>query len=45
MLPRHWLRDRAHVRPPAEFVHVTVVAVVEIVDVLTEPEAAAFAAE
>ena len=29
----------------AEFVHVTVVAVVEIVDVLTEPEAAAFAAE
>ena len=37
-----WLRDHAHVTLPAEFVHGTVVAVVEIVDVLTEPEAAAF---
>ena len=38
-----WLRDQAHVTPPAEFVHGAVVAVVEIVDVLTQPEAAAFA--
>jgi hypothetical protein len=32
-----WLRDHAHVTPPADFVHGAVVAVVEIVDVLTNP--------
>src|SRR3954470_13366414 len=38
-----WLRDEAHVTPPSEFVHGAVVAVVEIVDVVTEQEAAPFA--
>ena len=37
-----WLRDRAHVTPPADFVH-GAVAVVEIVNVLTWPEAAGLA--
>ena len=35
--------DQAHVTPPAESIHGAVVAVVEIVDVLTPPKAAAFA--
>jgi len=38
-----WLRDQAQATPPAEFVHGAVIAVVEIVDVLTQPDAAAFA--
>ena len=39
----NWLRDQAHVTAPSAFVHGAVVAVVEIVDVVTERDGAAFA--
>ena len=38
-----WLRNRAHVMPPSEFVHGAVVAVADIVDVVTEADAATLA--
>jgi hypothetical protein len=38
-----WLRDQAGVTPPSEFVHGAVVAVADIVDVVTKHEAATFA--
>jgi hypothetical protein len=38
-----WLRDQAQVTPPSEFVHGAVVAVADIVDVVTKADAAALA--
>src|SRR5688572_15136154 len=38
-----WLREEAGVTPPSEFVHGAVVAVAEIVDVVTKRDAASFA--
>jgi hypothetical protein len=38
-----WLRDQAHVTPPSKFVHGAVVAVADIVDAVTKPNATTFA--
>lgn len=38
-----WLRQQTSLKPPSDFVHGAVVAVVDIVDVVTKREAATFA--